>query len=569
MTFPAIAVEKPLEWPLHNINIIKSENYGWSEKFFSYSANTLSIYQQQGEKTLFKDLHELSVSPQFSKHFPLLDVNVITTWNNISKKMEILVFDKDDKLLVEDMIKLDDRVDDVQVRFGQGRRPAFLFIKNSKNEYGASLWFDDREQVIFLQNTPIMAYTLDWARLSAYIVSRDGTKPVIKLWQKGLVTSFELPFMPVFAQFIDVESDTILVAIDGKSTLWSMQVKNSHLIINKILSSKELTYVKKLDVLNLNDSSRIIMQAPAVKKLLSVTLSDFISPGKAVHLEEFSLMSDDSIYLGKVSGKLVWLESNLSNFTYLINPEEPTSPVHDLTWKISTQDGYPEIFFSWNSKPLNKKYEYRYIIDNKEDSIPLPEYRIKGNKLSVKLAAQGNYFLHIQARDTTNGSESVVYHFPVFWKYRPPTPEISLTNEITPYVVSGNSIIFVINNIEPLDYFAEINMIPVYDPVMAIHTAAGEVQLNQQLKPGRYYLHIRSRDPKTNSYSATLHYLFFYQTYVTEYTVGVADYNKDLGRLNSLINLYKNAQTIEERDKILKELETFKQNIESEIENNK
>jgi hypothetical protein len=563
--FPLATAEMEVLWPLHKVNVIKSESSGWNDKFYIYSESRLSAYHIQGKKTIVKELQTLSIIPQLARHFPLVDVEAIVVWSNVLKKMEILIFDKNDKLLSKETLNLADQVDDLKIRFGQGRRPALLFIKNNKDEHKASLWFDAREQVIFLQGAQIIADTLDWVKLSAYIVTREGSKPVIKLWKKGLVSVFELPFLPIYARFVDINDRVYLLAIDGKSALWSIYVENLHVIVNKILVMKELPFVKQIDVLSINNNPALVMHSPLNKKMFVLKSVNFNVNNAALNVETYFLADSDSVIPGKISGKLAWLESNLAQYTYLVNTENKYLPIVDLSWKVQTKDGYPEIFFTWGSQPPNKKFEYRYIIDNSPDSLPLPEYRVNENKLGMKLVSQGDYFLHIQARDPADGSESVVYHFPVFWKYRPAQPNISLINEVTPYVVTGNNVIFMINNIEPLEYFAEINNIPVYDPEKQINTGSGEVQINQQLKSGRYYLHIRSRDPKTDNYSSTLHYLFFYQTYVMEFTVGATEYNRDTGKLNSLINQYKNAQSIDEKEKILKELELFKKNIEDEI----
>ena len=562
---PLFSSEKTVNWPLNKINIIKTDNFGWSDKFFSYAENRLFIYYQQSEKTFFKEIHTLNIKPEFARHFPLIDVDVITVWSNTRKKLEILIFDKNNNLVTGDMVELVDQIDDLQIRFGQGRRPALLLIKNSKDEHKASLWFDDREQVIFLQSTPIMASTLDWVKLSAYIVTREGTKSVVKVWKKGLVSSYELPFLPIFARFTEFDNQVYLLAIDSKSTLWSIRIDNSRVIANKILVMKDLAYVKQIYTISLNNNIALVMHSPFNKKMYALKSVNIVQINNPVNVIAYSLLDEDTVLPGRISGNLAWLESNSAQYAYLTNTETKNMPIMDLNWKVETKAGYPEILFSWSSLPANKKYEYRFILDNNPDSLPLPEYRVKENKLALKLTAEGDYYLHIQARDLQDNSESIVYHFPVFWKYRPSLPIVNLSNEITPYVISGNTVNFVINNIEPLEYFAEINNIPVHEPAKQINAGSGEVQINQQLKPGRYYLHIRSRDSKTNSFSPTLHYLFFYQTYVTEFTVGANEYNRDMGKLNMLINQYQNASSIDEKDKILKELETFKKNLEEEI----
>ena len=559
------AAEKTVTWPLQRVNIIVNDSYGFNNKFFAYSGKKLFAYSPRGEQTSVREIHEFSITAQRVKCFTLLDVDVIVAWNNSLLKLQILVFDKSEKLVSEDLISYSDQVDDMELRFGQGRRPALLFIKNSKNEYKTSIWFDEREQVIFLQSAPILASTLEWSKLAAYIVTREGTKPVIKVWTKGEVSIYPLPFMPIYTRFIDADEKTYLLAVDSKSTLWSISVSPTGIKEHKILTAKELPYIKQLDLVSLKNGIAMVMISPVNKRIYLVNSPDFNQDNKPLVMNEYSMMDENQVFYGKISGELAWMELNSSGDAYLITRDQALRPITDFTWRIDMKAGYPEIFFSWASEPPKKKFEYRYIFDNKIDSRPLPEYRITENKFNVKLDSEGDYYLHIQAREATSGWESIVYHFPVFWKYRPNLPDIYLSNEITPYVVTGNSVNFIVNNLEPLEYFAEVNTIPVHDPGTLINIGAGQGQINQQLKPGKYYLHLRSRNPRTNSYSPTLHYLFFYQSYATEFTVGTGEYNRDLGKLNVLINEYNNAQSMDDKKKVLRELDVLMKSIEKDI----
>jgi len=571
LSFSAVAAEKTdgdkntIRWPLNNVKIIASEDYAWSEKFFVFAGNRLYSYSVNEEKTALRGFHDMAIKPEFARFFPMYDVDVVVVWNNTLGKLEILIFDKGGRFLQSEQVKLDDEVDDLQVRFGQGRRPALLLVKNRKDEYKVSLWFDDREQIIFIQSSPILASALDWSKLSALVVTREGSRPMVKVWKKGLVSSYELPFFPVFSKFADLDDRVYLLAIDPRSTLWSISVEDGRVNAVKALYLKDLAYIKQIRTVLSGEKASLVMNSSLNKKVYVSGAFNFTNNNNPAGILAYPMLDSDTVFPGMVSNKLRWLETNSSGHTYLVDPEAKTLPFMDLTWKIETRGGFPEAFFSWGSRPANRQFEYRYMLDDKPDSQPLPEYRVRENRLNVKLSAEGDYYLHIQARDPLDGTESVVYHFPVFWKYRPPIPDIYLLNEITPYVVTGKSLVFVISNLQPLEYFAEVNTIPVYDPVRPINVGSGEVQVNQEFKPGRYYLHLRSKDPKTNSYGPTLHYLFFYQTYVAEFSIGGSEYNKDIGKLNSLINQYQNAQSIQEKDRILQELEMFRKSLEEEI----
>jgi hypothetical protein len=69
---------------------------------------------------------------------------------------------------------------------------------------------------------------------------------------------------------------------------------------------------------------------------------------------------------------------------------------------------------------------------------------------------------------------------PIFWKYRL-CPKY-LVNEISPYVVTGNNVGFLINNIEPYEYCAEINNMR-FMIRYPYKSGTGETQITQQLKP--------------------------------------------------------------------------------------
>lgn len=585
------AKEQGLKFPLKGIKIIGSGTQYWNDQFYGYEKKSLYLFtfstrqqdpnakeqnaKEQNDNNSAKStdsyvlkqkkLFHFSFEPDHAKYFPLSDADAVVAWNNPQKILELLVIDSAHRIRERDRIRLFDQVDDLDLRFGQGRRPVLLKTKKKQNENKISIWFDDREQVLFLQDSAIIAGTLQWKNLSVLVVTIDATKPVLKIWQKGLVSDYPLNFIPVFAEFVIINNEATLFAIDSKNTLWQIRLVNGQLQYNRLISNPQFAYVNGLQVIPAQYQNYLALQCPALQKFLLLKTADQSFDKILPSVEEKFFIGNDMVSVGKLSQELFWLESNETGFTYLFGQDDAYKPFVSLDWAINSKAGYPQINVTWKSYPLGQKFVYRYMLDTHPDSLPLPEYRLGTPYLNAKLSTDGKYYLHIQARNPASGWESAVYHIPIFWKYKPDIPSIQLVNEISPYVVTGQKIHFIINNFSPTEYFAEINNIPVYDPGKKITLSGSEAQIFRKLKPGRHYIHIRSRDPRTGEFSPTLHYLFFYQSYVQEYTVGVSDYNKNMGRLHDLIIRYKNAHSASEKNKILRELDEFKKELEDDI----
>lgn len=555
-------------WPLYDTKIIKSGIFCWEDTFYGYKGGDVFSYTTDSGKITEKKIYSLTVNPDHVKMFPFGDALIITAWNNQKRKLEYAVFDKSYGVVEKDMIALDDATDDLDIRFGQGRRPAFLFVKNSGNQKRVSIWFDERQQTIFLESAPFIASFLDWSTLSAYVLARSAMKSYIRLWQKGLVESYEIPFLPLVARFILINNQITMLAIDIRGNLWQVYIAQNKAIASKLSSLPALVYVKQLDLYIKENSMTLFMPTPDRKKIYIYKSSDIRRPDGGI-IEERPMIDANDVVPGQIANQNVWLESSAAKQVYLNRENENMPTLNNFDWIVNMKNGYPEVLFTWKSFPQKKNFQYRYIIDGKENSPPLPEYRLNENRLTARLPSDGNFYLHIQSMDVVAGQESVIYHIPVFLKFSLKTPEISMLDEISPNVVSGNGVHFSVNNIAPLEYYAEITNTPEYEPREKVYPMAGEIQINMNLKPGRYYIHIRSKDIKTGGYSPTLHYLFFCQFYTTEFSLGASDFNKDIGRLKILIKQYNDAKSLDEKDKILKELEYLKNSLEQEISNSK
>jgi hypothetical protein len=114
------------------------------------------------------------------------------------------------------VIQYEDQVDDMEIRFGQGRR-GYLVIEYTKRIQSVHLVRRSRTGN-FLQSTPILASL--WNGQNYRRISSPGWyKTTIKVWKKGEVSTYDLPFQPIYARFIDIEQHSYLLAIDSKSTL--------------------------------------------------------------------------------------------------------------------------------------------------------------------------------------------------------------------------------------------------------------------------------------------------------------------------------------------------------------
>ncbi len=543
---------------------------GWENKFYSCDSNgQIWVNNVSGEGTDVQKtkVFKLSFTPEQFKHFPLQDVNILAGWSNEKKIFYAIILDENDDVIQKEKLKIPDYIDDVEVRIGQGRRLALLFSGKEKDKYFIKLWFDERFQNIMIQNQKPDASFLHWAQLSIHYLYKEDVNTYWTVWNKGRFHSYELPFPVTTVQFIQWRNNVYLIAKDTSYALWRIGIKGDKLERVKLYQNDSFEYV--YDVLPMIDGNtlNLLLSSSLEKVLYRLIISDFDSRRPGVKLRTTPLISESYVMPGLVNQHIYWVESDLSKHSYLRSWEADFEPVVNFNWRIVNREGYPDLYLSWQ-KGSRGDYEYRYILDKEKDSPPLPDYKqVSNNQVNFKMKDEGKYYLHLQARDVSTGHESPVYHLPVFWQYTPDVPDIALLDEISPRVISGKRLNFIIKNALPLSYYAEINKIPVYEPENPLRVLSGRGQISYTFEPGRYYLHIRVKDNRTDQYSQTLHYLFFYETMKLEQSVGLKEYNENLTELRMILEKIDSTRYDPvENARWRKRLKEFKGELEDTIE---
>ena len=202
----------------------------------------------------------------------------------------------------------------------------------------------------------------------------------------------------------------------------------------------------------------------------------------------------------------------------------PTAIITDIDWRLDVKRNPPVMLVNW-ATPKGSEYAYRYLLDQNAGSEPLNEAKlIPSNTLHFAARKEGAYVLHMQVRNLRTGSFSRVYHIPLLWQYAPPEPEVILRNQVAPRMVTPGQAEFLIQNLNPGSYYAEVDNKPDTVPKRPIAAASGRIAFKIRAA-GRYYLHVATRDDRSRVLGPTQHYLFFVTPFDTDKDLALSENN--------------------------------------------
>jgi len=566
--FSAQKKGEPEPWPLAHGDIVKTAYGGWSEGFYSldqgrdlYRITPLTDGYQAAR------IYRFSFPAEHSRHVVFSGSDVILAWSNRKNLFELVVFDQDRKVKYRERVKTEYQISDATIRFDRGIKPVILWtISNKEGQNGVVVWYDDRSQVLLEKDNPVLDTYLDWQRQSIHIVSADDVKTNWYVWESGLLKKYPLPFTPVNVKLFYRNNSVYLLAMDSRHNLYLLSRGLRTLGSRRLIQSDLFGKVRKIVPMEVDGRAVLFCEIPNSGEILILQASDLLNGANQRDIREYKRIARGKTFPGTVDGKIVWLESIEGGPSYYSMVSDQKNPLINFTWNIEASGDVLGVVMRWQNRPPGARYEYRYIFDEKPESLPLPEFRQKGNTLRITGAEEGNYYLHIQAREIGKEGLSPVYHIPVFWKFVPSVPEIEVVGRISANVITGNELEFVIKNLEEGQYYARVDQIPEYDPVEALNHNNGRASFKVNFKPGQYFLHLRVRDPKTGQISPTLHYRFFYQTQIIEQTVGVGDYNNDFARMRELVYKLEQATNEEEILRLKEELRKLEEELRGVVE---
>lgn len=536
----------------------------WRNHYFTFSAKGKLILHEPGEDGFSKkEVYTFPLEPDHVKHFRMADVGIFAAWSNKSHALVIVVLDQEWKVIRSETHKLSRTVLDVDLRVDLARRLVISLVEAEQRKHYLTLKFDGRTHELTIQENPIQATTLDWPAYSIHYVYKEEIKTYWSIWEKGRFVSYTLPFSLGVAAFIKRKGKIYLLGTDANNHLYIFSITPTGGVKPfRLFTNKRGVPIDEMVTTRIARGLQVFLVSSKMKRLFRFEVDPAFLAGEVVP-DQRKLLAEGSVSIGDLKGQAVWVEMNALGNSYMRYWKDSFAPVLGFDWKINVQGGVTTIYLSWeNSKDAS--YEYRYMFDQNHSSKPLPDYNdIPRRSATFTLRQEGDYVFHLQGRDKKTLRESPVYHLPVFYQFTPDAPEVELLNEISPRVITGNRLEFLIQNYGPYTYYAEIDKIPVKDPAKKLQNRGGYGRLRHRFEAGRYYLHLRCRDERTGNFSPTVHHLFFHETMAMEQAAGIQEYNKNMSELREVLRmLEKTRNDPEENKKWRKKLQELRERLQ-------
>ncbi|MCX7632656.1 MAG: hypothetical protein N2Z22_04910 [Turneriella sp.] len=507
---------KQADWPLAGMRLVYTEWHAWIVRFFATdSANNLFYGRLIDQKPVLRKVLQFPRQPDVLKHFPLSDGDLVVSVYNPEKYMHFVAFDFDGALRYSNEFALAYNVYDLEARVTvTGGNPTCLFYAYDKRNYAIKYWSEQKTQDILVSRDPIPLMLLEWQAGTIHIVSEMPQGLSWTRWQNGQYHSHELPVPLRHAQFYFYRGTVHLIGIDHEGGLWQFDLSTGRLRQNLLLRDRRFVRLERVAAFQFNRELNILLSSTRVADAYRLRFADF--PSNAGKPEQRRFFWPGNIYpiIDRANQLNVLLETELEHI-YLESWASPTAILSEIDWRLDVRRNPPVMVVAW-SIPENAEYAYRYLLDQKKDSEPLAEAKlIPSRTLQFAARQEGMYVLHIQVKNLRTGSYSRVYHIPLLWQYAPPEPELLLQNTVAPRMVRAGRAVFLLKNPHPGPYYATIDQTPDTVPQKPVAVESGSLSFAVN-KPGRYYLHLANRDPRSQVLSPVAHYLFFVSPFSPE-----------------------------------------------------
>lgn len=500
------------DWPISKLRIIKTQWSSWITRFFAMDdANQLIYVRVIDQKQQQMVITKFRRTPDLIKHFPMDDGDLVVTVYNPEKIMHFIAMDFSGTVKYSNEFALGYNVYDVDARVNiKAGNPSCLFYAYDKKNYAIKYWSEQRTHDIMVSREPIELMFLQWADGGVHYVSSSPAGHTWVFWKDGDYRSYTLPLPIRHARFYKFRDTMHLIGIDLEGGLWQFDVATGKLRENLLLKDPRLTYVEKVIPLKFHKELNIILTADHMSSAYRLVYDDFPKPKTKPRLEERRLFWPGKIYpLIDNTNHLNFLLETEIRHIFLETWSAPTAIITDIDWRLDLKRNPPVMMVHWAS-PAGSEYAYRYLLDQNPDSEPLNEAKlIPSNTLQFSARKEGAYVLHLQVRNLRSGAYSRIYHIPLLWQYAPPEPEVLLQRQLAPRMVTPGRVDFLIQNLEPGEYYAGIDTKPDTVPKNKIKAAGGRISFNVPKGAGRYYLHLAVRDPRSRVLSPVHHFLFF------------------------------------------------------------
>ena len=546
-------------WPLKGVEPINTYSEVWRGAFFSIKNSTelhLTVANETQVHSNF--MYNYEARPDIIKHFPLEEnSNLVVAILKKKRKLVFVAFRADGEKFFEEEYDLAFYVIDADVRVNEEGRPVCLFYHIKNNNHVITLWQNGATKDILYNDDPIYQIDLNWENKIINVLNRFRAKLYWTISRNENIKKFELPFMRRMA-FHYNQNKKFLFGADLEGNLWRVRVINGKVRRQKIITKKEFRYIDRILISSLGQRLILLMPSSRTNSIWWLTFEDIngnIVRGKPKRKRLFTSKKIHPIILNNKLNLLI--ETELKHL-YLEPWKNKNPHINQIKWKVSTDSGSSKLIIQWMTKP-KKYYKYSYLLDHRPDSSPLNEYSFnKKNKITKVNLNDGFYGFHLRIKK--GKYTSPLYHIPIEWRYNPDQPDISIKNEIAPNLVAPGSLRFFIMNPAPVHYYAAINSKPNFKPKKKITLKKGMATVGKNLRPGRYYLHIRARDQRSGLFGSTLHYLFFVDPYNPEQDSSLRENNKTMSELKFILRKIQeskeDAKELKKWVKKLKELQT-------------
>jgi hypothetical protein len=532
------------EWPLSGLTLVQTQWSSWVARFFATDDEHNLIYGRLiDQKPELQRVMRFRRRPDLVKHFPMSDGDLIVSVYNPEKYMQFVAFDFTGTLRYSNEFPLAYNVYDLDARVNiEAGNPSCLLYAFDKRNYYIKYWSELRTQDIMASRDPIELMLLQWADGGIHYVSASADSHTWTFWKNGEYRSFRLPFPIKHAKLYQYRNAIHLIGIDLEGGLWQFDISSGELRRNLLEKNTRFVLAEKVIPFNFNRELNIIVTGPHVATAYRLSFDDFPRPRRKPKLEERRLFWPGKFYpIIDRSNQLDFLLETEIRHIFFESWNAPTVLISDIDWRLDVKRNPPEMIVAW-ATPKDAQYAYRYLLDQNPDSEPLSDARlIPSNTLRFAARKEGAYVLHIQVRNLRTGSYSRVYHIPLVWQYAPPEPEIILTNQVAPRMVSPGRVDFLLKNPQPGEYYALIDIKPDTVPTRPVSVASGRLSFTVRAK-GSYYLHLANRDPRSRVLSPVAHYLFFVSPFDAEEDPALAEHMRRIEEIRRIKIRIQNAK---------------------------
>lgn len=499
------------EWPIANLRLIRTQWSSWIARFFAIDDQQNLIYGRVADqKYSLQRVHQFRRVPDLLKHFPMEDGDLIVSVYNLEKIISFVAFDFAGQMKYSNEFALGYNVYDVDARVNiVAGNPSCLFYAYNNKNYSIKYWSENRTTDIMVSRDPIELMFLQWTDGGVNYVSSSPSGHTWTTWKDGDYRSYQLPFPVKSARFYRFRNTIHLIGLDLEGALWQFNIGGNELRRNMLIKDPRLTYVDRVIPVNFNKELNILLTADHLPSAYRLIFDDFPVPRRKLRLEERKLFWPGHIYpMIDNTNQLTFLLETEIRHIFLETWNAPTAVISDIDWRLDVKRNPPVMLVNW-ATPKGSEYAYRYLLDQNQSTEPLNETKlIPSNTLQFAARKEGTYVLHMQVRNLRTGSFSRVYHIPIEWQYAPPEPEVILRGQIAPRMVGPGMAEFLIQNLNPGSYYAEVDTKPDTIPKRPVAASSGRIGFRIKAA-GRYYLHIAMRDERSRVLGPAHHYLFF------------------------------------------------------------